>query len=151
MHTLRHALLAASLLVLGLLGGRPEALRADDAAPGALVVTFLDIGQGDCTLIETPDGKAILVDGGEGRIPDADELYPSDAGTRVVLPVLKKKGIRTLDLVIATHPHSDHIGGLLEVLADPEIAVKELWDSGRDSPRSSSGPACSCRRPPSRR
>lgn len=108
-------------------------LHADDDPPAParpLTVTFLDIGQGDSALIETPDGHAVLIDGGEGQTPDAAELYPFDAGRRVVLPVLRKKGIATLDLVIATHPHSDHLGGLVDVLADTSVTVKELWQSG---------------------
>lgn len=74
----------------------------------------------------------ILVDGGEGQAQwiDAVELYPYDAGRRVILPALRKKNISTLDLVVVTHPHSDHLGGLLDVLADPAITIRQVWDSG---------------------
>ncbi|MBI3097439.1 MAG: MBL fold metallo-hydrolase [Planctomycetes bacterium] len=130
----RRTLLATILaLVLPLLAPPYHLTVADDAPPAVqrpLTVTFLDIGQGDSTLIETPDGRTILIDGGEGHTPDAAELYPFDAGLRVVLPVLKKKGITTLDLVIATHPHSDHIGGLADVLAEASLTIREFWHSG---------------------
>lgn len=70
-----------------------------------LQVTFLDVGQGDAILIETPDGVQALIDGG----PDA-----------TVLRELARElpwGDRTLDLVLSTHPDKDHIGGLVDVLA----------------------------------
>ncbi|MBI3097438.1 MAG: MBL fold metallo-hydrolase [Planctomycetes bacterium] len=109
-------------------------LGAQDPPPPAagkpLVVTFLDVGQGDSALIETPDGKVILIDGGEGKVTEAPAAYPFDACDRVILPVLRKKGIRTLDLVVATHPHSDHIGGLVDLLAERSFEIKEIWDSG---------------------
>jgi competence protein ComEC len=69
-----------------------------------LTVTFLNIGQGDSILIETPDGVQALVDGG----PDTTVL--SELATS--LPWFD----RTLDLVLGTHPDKDHIGGLVDVL-----------------------------------
>jgi competence protein ComEC len=65
-------------------------------------VHFIDVGQGDATLIQTTDGFSILIDGGEAN---------GD-----VVEYLKNAGIQSIDLMIATHPHSDHIGGLVEVL-----------------------------------
>ncbi len=72
---------------------------------GVLSVTFLDVGQGDSILIETPSGRQVLIDGGLGR---------------AVLRELSKQlpwYDRTLDVVIATHPDADHIGGLVDVLS----------------------------------
>ena len=95
-----------------------------------LTVTFLDVGQGDCALIETPENKTILIDGGgreAGKKEKAD--YRDPIGVKVVVPFLQKKGINRLDLVILTHPHLDHLGGLNEVLS--EFKVDELIDSGR--------------------
>lgn len=77
---------------------------------GYLQVHFLDVGQGDSILIETPAGVQVLVDGGKnGTVLQrlAELMYFSD---------------REIDLVIGTHPDSDHIGGLIEVLKKYEVA-----------------------------
>jgi competence protein ComEC len=74
-----------------------------------LQVTVLDVGQGDAILIETPDGRQVLVDGGPGRAVLrglGDELSWYD---------------RTIDLVVVTQPQSDHAGGLLDVLARYDV------------------------------
>ena len=71
---------------------------------GAMQVTFLDVGQGDCELIVLPDGKTILIDAGESK--SADDI----------ISFLEEQGISRLDYVIATHPHADHIGGMQEVI-----------------------------------
>jgi competence protein ComEC len=67
-----------------------------------LIVTFIDVGQGDAILIRTPEGLFTLIDGGE-------------QGSGVV-DYLRSQGVQNLDLIIATHPNSDHIGGLVDVL-----------------------------------
>lgn len=82
-----------------------------------LEVHFINVGQGDATLIKAPGGKTMLVDGG-----------PNSAGDDVVA-YLKAKGIKSLDYVVATHPDADHIGGLIDVLKS--IPVKNFIDSGK--------------------
>ena len=72
-------------------------------------VSFLDVGQGDSVLIQAA-GKTVLIDGGE-----------RDQGS-VVLDDLKKYGVTTIDYMIASHPHSDHIGGLVDVLEDAAVS-----------------------------
>jgi competence protein ComEC len=81
---------------------------------GKLVVRFLDIGQGDSQLIQLPDGGAILIDSGDRGKPTVE--------------LLRKHGVNELELIIASHPHADHIGELRDVLRD--FKVKEFWDSG---------------------
>ncbi len=71
---------------------------------GEASVHFIDVGQGDASLILV-DGHAVLIDGGE-----------NDKGDTVV-NYLKNQGVEKLDLIVATHPHSDHIGGLDAVMA----------------------------------
>lgn len=78
--------------------------------PSLLEVTFLDVGQGDCIFIKTPQGKRILLDG--GGTPSSD--FP--VGEKIVLPYLRKQGIGSLDAIIMSHNHLDHSEGLLELL-----------------------------------
>lgn len=69
---------------------------------GPLQVTFIDVGQGDSILIQSPDGRYGLIDGGE-------------EGSRA-LEYLQNHGVNRLDMMIATHTQSDHIGGLAAIL-----------------------------------
>lgn len=83
-----------------------------------LRITFLDVGQGDSTIIELPSGTVLLVDGGR--------RFPNDKGLSVVEPALRALGIGEVDLVVATHPDADHIGGLVHVVGHfPVDAVAE--------------------------
>ncbi len=75
----------------------------------ALALHFLAVGQGDAAAIRTPHGHWIVVDGGP-RNPFFD------AGASVVVPFLQRSGVRTLDLVIASHGEADHAGGLPAVV-----------------------------------
>ena len=81
-----------------------------------LRVTFIDVGQGDGCLIQTPGGKNIIIDGGY-----------SNQGQKVV-SLLRGRGIRKIDCVVATHPDGDHIGGLIALLNKFEIG--EVLDIG---------------------
>lgn len=94
-----------------------------------LRVTFLDVGQGDSALIETPGGQNILVDG--GGIPQYMRS-DFDVGDKIVIPFLHHRGVRTIDYVIATHADEDHIRGLLTVLK--KMPVRRLIISGYDDP-----------------
>ena len=86
--------------------------------PPALRVVFLDVGQGDCIHIQTPDGFHILVDGG-GRPLHTE--YGRDPGEAVVLPYLLKHGTARLHLVMMSHVHGDHIGGLVPVVQHLQV------------------------------
>lgn len=80
--------------------------------PHPLAVHFIDVGQGDATLIITPRGKAVLVDTG-GSLSGSNY----DIGERVVAPYLKHYGVITVDYLILTHGHQDHAGGAAGVAA----------------------------------
>ena len=80
-------------------------------------VHFISVGQGDSILIQSPNGKNMLVDGGA-----------KSAGADVVA-FLKSKGVSRLDYVVATHPDADHIGGLIAVLN--AFPISNFIDSGQ--------------------
>jgi len=77
--------------------------------PSYLEVVFLDVGQGDCVLIRTPNGRVVLIDGGGIT---GNHNY----GDLVVVPFLRHLGIRKVDVIISTHYHTDHLAGLYPVL-----------------------------------
>ncbi|OLD66611.1 MAG: hypothetical protein AUI33_10825 [Ignavibacteria bacterium 13_1_40CM_2_61_4] len=84
-------------------------------------MTFLDVGQGDAALVELPDGKAILIDSGP-------ESTSGNAGARFIEPYLRRRGIRRLDDIVLSHPHSDHLGGIPYLLR--HVAVDRVADAG---------------------
>ncbi len=86
---------------------------------GKLFVYFLDVGQGDSALFFY-EGKTILVDAGEYEM-----------GDRIVGELLSR-GVKKIDLLVATHPHSDHIGGMQKVLT--AFPVEKVLDSGFSHP-----------------
>lgn len=88
--------------------------------PGCLEVFFLDVGQGDCAFIRTYSGRTVLIDGGGSTNPN----LISKVGENVVVPFILDQGMTSLDIVVASHAHSDHIQGLYDVLEN--IDVKTL-------------------------
>jgi competence protein ComEC len=95
---------------------------------GRLRVAFLDVGQGDAVVIELPEGRRMLVDGGSGGA----ERF--DAGERLVAPFLWSRPTRRLDVVVATHADADHAGGLAAIVR--RFQVGEVWENGWWGPRS---------------
>ena len=93
---------------------------------GALEITALDVGQGDSLLVASPDGHTLLVDAGGpvGQAADADRW---DVGEEVVAPYLWSRRLRSLDAVLLSHAHSDHMGGMRAILRD--FHPRELWVS----------------------
>jgi beta-lactamase superfamily II metal-dependent hydrolase len=76
---------------------------------GKLIVAYLDVGQGDSIFIQTPSGKTMLIDAG---VPEM--------GSKVV-DYIKSRGINRIDILVATHPHNDHIGGIPDVINSFQI------------------------------
>lgn len=95
------------------------------SSDGLLTVAFLDVGQGDAIYIETPDGVQLLIDGG----PDSSVLR--ELGD--VIPFWD----RTIDVILATHPDKDHIGGLVDVLGRYQVSKIFRTDNESDTAVSS--------------
>jgi competence protein ComEC len=107
--------LIAAVMGLGLL----QRARVAAAQPrGRLRVTAIDAGQGDATLIDLPDGRLMLVDGG-------GTVGGPDPGKLVILPLLRQRRRQRVDIAVLTHAHPDHLQGLATVVNAMEVG--ELW------------------------
>lgn len=97
--------------------------------PHGLEITHLDVGQADAAVIRTPHDRIILIDtGGELERPGATS-NSERAGARIVLGYLRRMGVRSIDLMILTHPHGDHLGAAAPVVDD--MPVGTIFDSGQ--------------------
>jgi competence protein ComEC len=112
------ALLAVAIVALVLVLRREAPFSKPGPVSDKLVVRFLDVGQGDSELIQLPNGETILIDSGDRGSPTVD--------------LLRHYGVKQIDLIIATHPHSDHIGEMRDIIR--AFKVQEFWDSGFSHP-----------------
>ena len=108
-------ILAALLTALMIFSGceAEQAQKPLAEANGNLLVHYIDVGQGDCALIQTPSGRHMLIDAGNPEDFETIDTY------------LKSNGVSRLDVVLATHPHSDHIGSMARVVES--YAVGEIY------------------------
>jgi competence protein ComEC len=105
------------LLVIGLvLTGCNVGPATPAPGQGTLKVAFLDVGQGDSILIQSPNGQTMLIDG--GRSPDLAQS--------LIIPKLKEWGAQQVDVVVPTHPDQDHIAGLAGVLESYPVKLVAL-------------------------
>jgi competence protein ComEC len=117
---------AVSVLALfALLYSEPFVVHA---ATGRLELTSIDVGQGDSLLLQFPNGRNMLVDAGGfpvfGSKPNPRK--PNlDIGEDVVSPYLWSRGIRHIDVLVSTHAHEDHIGGMAAIIEN--FHPRELW------------------------
>ena len=112
LHLPHHAVtLLTALLLLAL--PTPSSAQATFQTNSVIQITFLDVGQGDAILIRAPGGQTALIDAGRS---DPSEL-------------LRQIGIEEIDLVVATHPHADHIGGMADLLN--AMPVRFYMDNGQ--------------------
>ena len=92
----------------------------------ALRITVLDVGQGFASLVEFPRGYTMMIDGG-GFSDNAG----FDVGARIVAPYLWRNKIKTVDTLVLSHPHSDHLNGLFYI-AD-HFTVNRMWTNGNEA------------------
>ena len=124
---LRSVARSAALLALVVLSGcdadpsawtdqplRPASTPSFREASGTLAAYFFDVGQGDATLLAGPDFTIVIDAGRHDR--------------RDVVPHLREAGVESIDLLIGTHPHADHIGQFPQILE--AFSVAEVWMSG---------------------
>ena len=99
----------------------PAAPRAEGTMErtAQLELHVIDVGQGDALALRTPHGEWVVMDAGR-------EWPGGDAGTRTVVPYLKRRGAARVRLFVLSHAHADHVGGAAAVLA--QLGADELWD-----------------------
>jgi len=100
-------------------------LNTRDMFVKTMKVTAIDVGQGSSSLVQLPAGRKMLIDG--GGFPEGG----FDVGKYVVGPFLWHERISKIDIVVLTHPHPDHLNGLLYILSNFEVG--EVWTNGDDS------------------
>jgi competence protein ComEC len=101
-----------------------------DISPGMLEITAMDVGQGDSLFVVGPGGGTMLVDAGGpvgGVMEAAEATSRFDVGEEVVSPYLWSRRLRHLDVLVLSHAHSDHMGGMPAVMRN--FRPRELWVS----------------------
>jgi competence protein ComEC len=123
----RRRRLSASAIVCCLLlfAGDGVRLYIRDTHPGNLTATFLDVGQGDAAFIRFPQGKKMMIDG--GGAPGGT----FDMGKHVLAPYLGRERVGKIDIVVLTHPHPDHLQGLIHIL--DHFRAAEFWSNGEEA------------------
>ncbi len=92
-----------------------------------LKIFFIDVGQGDSTLIQTTKNKNILIDGGGSEFGDYD------VGKNILLPYLLDRKVNTIDYMIISHFDSDHVKGLFIILKELKVKNVIISKQGKDS------------------
>lgn len=116
----RKAMAVCCCLILLL--AAPMSAAADTSYRDAALV-FVDVGQGDCLHIRTPEGRNILIDGG------GSQTY--NIGEKILLPYLLKNGVGSIDLAIATHLHDDHFLGIAQLAGQMEVGQFGTYEANR--------------------
>lgn len=112
-------LIACGVLLLGLLpfnildepATQPPDRTGTVQAANPFMVAVLDVGQGQSVVVITPDGQAMLIDGG----------ISGDRMENAIIPYLQEHGVEELQYVVISHPHQDHIGGLPRLLENMPV------------------------------
>ncbi len=116
----RHLLWVGLLVLAGSVIARVNERRGD----GGLRVMFPYVGQGDAAVVMLPRGGVMVVDAGGSYLAD-----DWDPGRTVLAPLLRRLGIRTIDLAVVTHPHPDHVSGF--AFLAQRFRIREVWWNGQ--------------------
>jgi competence protein ComEC len=120
----------AVLALFALLLGQPWPAKV---TPGTLELTAIDVGQGDSLLVVFPEGRRMVIDGGGVLQFGRRQRKPNlDTGEDVVSPYLWSRDIRRIDVLVATHAHEDHSGGIAALLEN--FRPRELWVGANPAP-----------------
>ena len=95
-----------------------------NSIPKKIKIHFIDVGQGDCTFIETPNDKTILIDGGGSMSSEFD------VGESTLLPYILDRGYTKIDYIFISHFDQDHVGGIFTVLE--ELKVGQVYISKQE-------------------
>lgn len=117
----RFALIALSLLGIAL--GEVH-LRHREHREDSLRITFADVGQGDAALIDMPDGALWMIDTGGVSFG-----VGQDPGEYALAPLLRARRRERIDVLMVSHPHPDHFGGVAALAQ--QFAIGEVWDTGQ--------------------
>ncbi|HET8548147.1 MAG TPA: ComEC/Rec2 family competence protein [Bryobacteraceae bacterium] len=104
----------------------------ESRSTGKLELTAIDVGQGDSLLVTLPSGERLLVDGGGIPSWGGRRKAKIDIGEDVVSPYLWSRGIRTIDVIVVSHAHDDHMQGLRAIAEN--FRPRELWGSYAEPP-----------------
>ena len=117
-HLQPRKLIPAALVVLAVLA----LWYALSLPPGHLTFTMLDVGDGECLVVQSPSGRTMMIDAGQRTMRGE-----TDVARRVVLPYLMARHIARLDHLVITHPDADHVNALADVL--DEVPVGEILEA----------------------
>lgn len=95
--------------------------------PRNLKIYFIDVGQGDCTFIVTPNNKTILIDGGGSTSSEYD------VGKGTLLPYILDRGFTKIDYIFISHFDQDHVGGILTILEELKVGQVYISKQNQDS------------------
>ena len=97
---------------------------------GEMAILFLNVGFGDGILIQAPDNRTSLIDGGEGTRPHDEGVEAYDSARELHLPLLDDLGVPSLHRLVSTTPRSHHMGAQADLIADAQLSIEQVLITG---------------------